>query len=116
MIILRVFPVIFSFLLLAAHFSRANLLPLAILALLIPLLLFVKRSWSARTIQVLLFFGAFEWVRIMFYYIEIRKSIGDDWTRLAIILSFVALITLASGLIFQTKKLRQVYGLVIRKD
>ncbi len=110
MIILRVFPVIFSFLLLAAHFSRANLLPLAILALTIPLLLFVKKRWVVRTIQVLLVLGALEWVRIMLYYVDNRRSIGEDWARLAIILSCVALLTMASGLIFQMKKLRQVYG------
>jgi len=55
--------------------------------------------------------GAFEWVRAMLYYIGIRISLNDDWIRLAIILSVVALITGISGLVFQSKNLRKVYGI-----
>ena len=110
MIVLRTLPVILSFLILAAHFSRVNLFPLSIVSLLIPFLLFVKKIWVVRTIQLLLIAGAFEWIRIMIYYIGVRKSIGDDWTKLAIILSVVALFTMASGLVFQTKNLKKVYN------
>lgn len=106
---LRLLPVIFSFGLLAAHFSRAGIFPLMILSLAIPLLLFVKKRWVARSIQVLLVLGAAEWIRAMMGYIEIRKSIGDDWTRLAIILIVVALLTALSGLVFRGKKLRSAY-------
>ncbi len=109
MIVLRLLPVIFSFLLLAAHFSRMNILPLVILSVLVPVMLLVKKVWIVRTIQVLLVLGAFEWVRSMFNYIEVRKSIGDDWSRLAIILSLVALFTALSGLVLQMKKLKKVY-------
>lgn len=105
----RLFPVVFSFGLLAAHFSRAGFFPLMILSLAIPLLLFIKRPWVARSIQVVLILGAAEWIRAMFGYIEIRKSIGDDWTRLAIILVSVALLTALSGLVFRSKTLRKTY-------
>jgi len=109
MIVLRVLPVILSFLLLAAHFSRGDLFVFSIVALLIPFLLFIKKIWVARTIQLLLLAGAVEWIRAMFVYIGIRKSIGDDWTVLAIILSVVAVVTLASGLVFQSKSLKKIY-------
>lgn len=105
----RLLPVIFSFGLLAAHFSRAGLFPLMILSLAVPLLLFIKRRWVARSIQVLLVLGALEWIRAMLGYIEIRKSLGDDWTRLAIILIAVALLTVLSGLVFRSKTLRKTY-------
>jgi len=109
--LLRLLPVIWSFGLLAAHFSRADMLPLVILSLAIPFLLFLRKPWVARSIQVLLILGAAEWIRAMFGYIEIRKSIGEDWGRLAIILVAVALLTACSGLVFQGKSLKHRYKL-----
>ena len=110
--LVRLLPVIFSFGLLAAHFSRAEMLPLVILSFLIPMLLFIRKPWVDRSIQVALLLGAAEWIRAMIGYIEIRKSIGDDWTRLAIILIVVALLTALSGLVFQGKSLRKFYKLL----
>lgn len=100
-----------SFGLLAAHFSRADLFPLVLVSLVIPLLLLIKRAWAARSIQLLLLLGAFEWIRSMFGYIEIRKTIGEDWGRLAIILITVALLTACSGLVFRGKSLKKRYRL-----
>jgi hypothetical protein len=45
----------------------------------------------------------------MFSYIETRKTMDDDWTRLAIILSVVAICTAASGLFLQNSKLLNIY-------
>jgi len=109
--VVRLLPVLLSFGLLAAHFSRANLFPLVILSLAIPFLLFIRKTWVARSIQVLLVLGAAEWIRAMFGYIEIRKSIGEDWGRLAIILITVALLTACAGLVFRGKSLKRRYGL-----
>lgn len=109
MIVLRLLPLILSFVLLAAHFSRADLLPLVVLSLAIPFLFFIKKRWVIRSIQVILNFGGLEWIRAMLQYIDLRKSIGEDWTRLAIILTVVALYTAASGLFLQHKKILQAY-------
>ena len=109
--LLRLIPVLLSFGLLAAHFSRANLFPLVIVSLAIPLLLLIRNAWAARSIQILLLLGAFEWIRSMFGYIEVRKSIGEDWGRLAIILGTVALLTACSGLVFRGKSLKLRYKL-----
>ena len=111
MVVIRLLPVILSFGLLAAHFSRADLFPLVIVSIAVLLLLFIRRAWAARTLQLLLLMGALEWIRAMLGYIEIRKSIGDDWTRLAIILIVVALLTAVSGLVFQGKSLKKRYKL-----
>ncbi len=108
---LRLLPVIFSFGLLAAHFSRANMFPLVIVSLALPLLLLIKKAWVARSIQVLLLLGAAEWIRSMFGYIGIRKEIGEDWTRLAVILVAVALLTACAGLVFRGKSLKKRYQL-----
>ena len=107
----RLIPVILSFGLLAAHFSRANLFPLVIVSLLIPFLLLIRKAWAARGIQIGLVLGALEWIRSMFGYIEIRKAMGDDWGRLAIILVAVALLTACSGLVFRGKSLKLRYKL-----
>lgn len=109
--LLRLLPVILSFGLLAAHFSRANLFPLVLISLAIPILLLLKRAWVARGIQLLLLAGAAEWIRAMLAYIAIRKEIGEDWTRLAIILVTVALLTACSGLVFRGKALKKRYQL-----
>ena len=108
---LSLLPVILSFGVLTAHFSRANLFPLVIVSMLIPFLLLIKKAWVARGVQILLLLGALEWIRSMFGYIEIRKAIGDDWGRLAIILSVVALLTACSGLVFRGKSLKKRYHL-----
>ena len=110
MIILRLLPVIISFLLLAAHFSRADHLILVIVALIFPFLFIIKRRIILRIIQVVLIISGAEWVRAMLIYIEARKSTGDDWTRLAIILSIVAIYTAASGLFLQNRKILDVYN------
>ncbi len=105
----RLTPVIISFLLLVAHFSRQHEpLPMVLTVASIGLL-FVRKSWAARLIQALLFLGAVEWVASMFNYITLRKASGDDWIRLAIILSVVSLFTALSGLAFQSKKLKEHY-------
>ena len=109
--LIRLIPVLLSFGLLAAHFSRANLFPLVIVSLAIPLLLLIRNAWAARSIQILLLLGAFEWIRSMFGYIEVRKTIGDDWGRLAIILIAVALLTACSALVFRGKSLKKRYQL-----
>lgn len=109
--LLRLLPVLLSFGLLAAHFSRADLLPLVIVSLAIPFLLFIRKAWVARTLQVLLLAGAAEWIRAMLGYIAVRKEIGEDWTRLAIILTVVALLTACSGLVFRGRALRKRYQL-----
>ena len=109
--ILRLLPVILAFGLLAAHFSRANMPPAVYVSLFIPFLLLIRKPWIARSIQVLLLFGAAEWIRSMLEYIQVRKEIGEDWGRLAIILVTVALLTACSALVFRGKSLKKRYQL-----
>lgn len=109
--VLRLLPVILAFGLLAAHFSRADMLPAVVVSLIIPFLLLIRKPWIARSIQILLLLGALEWIRSMFGYIQVRKEIGDDWGRLAIILLTVALLTACAGLVFRGKSLKKRYYL-----
>jgi uncharacterized membrane protein YecN with MAPEG domain len=106
---IRLFPVILSFSLLAAHFLRSGLMPLVVLTLLFPLLLFVKKTWVVRAIQIILVIGALEWIRTLLTLVDLRREAGMPWTRLAIIVGAVAIFTGCSALIFCCSSLKKRY-------
>ena len=81
------------------------------LALLLPLLLFLRRAWVVYVIQVVLMLGMLEWIRTLFVMVDLRRGLGQPWTRLAIIIGGVALFTGCSALLLQSKRLRQRYKL-----
>lgn len=94
----RALPVVLAALVLAAHFFRArNLVPMG-LALALPFLLLVGERWSARAVQAGLLLGAVEWVRTLVYFAGQRMEQGRPWTRLAVILGAVAVLTALSAL------------------
>ena len=97
---MRLLPVIFSFLILSAHFYRADALPLAIIAFLAIFLLFLKEKWVARFTQILLLLGTIEWLRTLFIFVSERRMLGLPWERLVFILGGVAFFTGASTLVF----------------
>lgn len=108
--VLRLLPVILSFLLLGAHFYRAGLPVLSGFCAGALLLLFVRSAWIPRLFQVLLVLGALEWLRALYGFAAMRIAFGEPWTRLAMILGGVALFTALSGLVFRSQKLKAFYG------
>lgn len=84
-------------LLMAAHFLRHGSLPLVLLSLGFPWLLFVGRAWAVRTVQVLLVLGAGVWVHALVTIAARRQAQGQPWTRMAFILGGVALLTLVAA-------------------
>jgi len=97
----------FALLLLAAHFSRAqSWLLVAACALLIGLLV-VRKPWAARLVQVALFLGAIEWVRTLAELVNARMMMGQPYFRLLLILGAVAVLTLASALVFRLQRVRR---------
>ena len=110
MTILRLLPVFISFVLLAAHFVRADQTLLAIVSLISLILLIFKNIWVPRAIQLVLLLGAVEWLRTLFVVAQMRIEFGMPWMRLAIILGAVALFTAFSALVFRSKSLRQRYS------
>jgi hypothetical protein len=110
--VVRLIPALLSALLLAAHFSRMGSPLLGVLALLLPAFLLIRREWAARLVQVALIYGAIEWVRALVFLVAERSAEGQPWTRVAIILGFVAVFTLSSALPFSlSRPLRRRYGL-----
>jgi hypothetical protein len=111
MAILILLPVFLSFILMAAHFLRWGNWWIVGLCLAAPLLLILRRWWTARLVQVLLILGALEWLRTMYVIMEIRMALGAPWERMAMIIGGVALFTVLSGGVFLTGRLRRIYGL-----
>jgi len=108
----RLIPVILSALLLGAHFLRADLTILAVLIVLFPVVLLVKREWVARLSQFVLLLGGLEWLRTLLVLVAARREMAQSWTRLAVILCVVALFTAGSGLLFSLSgALRKRYRL-----
>jgi len=107
--LIRLLPVIFSILLMAAHFSRAGSDVLALFCLLLPLLLFIRKKWLSILMQALLILGSFIWIYTIWNFAHLRQETGQPWGRLVLILSMVALFTAGSALVFRTKGLRKRY-------
>ncbi len=106
----KILPIVVCFILMAAHFGRANLFVLQIVSLLIPFLLFWKNKISARIIQIFLLLSGIEWIRITIYYVQIRVENDEPWLRLAIILGAVAILTMSTALVFRSKSMKERYG------
>ncbi len=61
--------------------------------------------------QIALPLAALEWIRTLYFFAQMRIESGQPWTRLAIILGLVALLTVLSALVFKARTLRCRYGL-----
>lgn len=109
MSLLWLLPVLLSFLLLAAHFLHLGMPIAALLALLLPLLLILRRAWVPRLFQTLLVLAALEWLRTGAGLAMQRIDQDRPWIRLAVILGAVTLVTLASALVFHRPSLRRRY-------
>ena len=107
---------ILSAVLLAAHFSRVQQDWLALLALLLPLILLIKRPWIIRVYQIFLACGGVIWIERAFQLRSLRIAEERPWIRLVIILGVVALITLFSASLLQCKKLRAIYQFGEKRD
>jgi len=110
MMLLRLLPVILSFVVLAAHFSRHDVALLTWLSLAVPLVLLVRRPWVPRLLRWLLVLGALEWMRTTTVLVSQRVTAGEDWLRMAVILVAVATATLLATLVFRWSAVRERYG------
>ena len=107
--ILRIILTSFAWLLLAAHYSRADNPIFMILSLLIPFLFLIRKKWALLGLQILTYAGALIWIQSTVVYVKQRIMTGDDWIRLAAILLSVAAFTLISGILLNSKKIKDKY-------
>jgi hypothetical protein len=102
--------VVLSLLLLGAHFMRFGNEVGVIGCIVLLGLLFLRKPWVARLMQVALIAGAFEWAYSLYYIVQARLAQGIPFTRLAIILGSVIAVTLLSALLFESQTMKQIYG------
>ena len=103
-------PPVIGFLLLAAHFCRAENYLAIILSLFMIGLIFVRRPRAARAVQIGLLLGSAEWLHTTASLIMARKAMGEPFLRLALILGSVSLFTALAALVFQTSRIRAHFG------
>ncbi len=104
-------PVVLSLAVLGAHFLRYGNWIGVIGALVIIALLFIRRPWVARLLQVVLVLGALEWARTLYALAAVRAAHELPYLRMSVILGAVALVTLCSALLLQLPALKRHYGL-----
>ena len=109
--ILPYIPVVLSLVVLGAHFLRSGNHVGLFASLLVITLLFVRRPWAARVVQVVLLLGALEWAHTLYELVQIRAAHGQPFVRMAVILGVVETMTLLSALVFQTPTLKRIYRL-----
>ncbi|RJR19805.1 MAG: hypothetical protein C4581_04355 [Nitrospiraceae bacterium] len=113
---IKLLPVIISLLFMAAHFYRAGLIPVVVIIMFAPFLLFVPHRLIVRIIQALLAISSIEWLITISRLVSMRQEMGMPWIRLALILGVVAIITFGSIFVFRLKSLRIRYKLDSSKE
>ncbi len=83
---------------------------LATLVLLV--LLFIRRAWAARVLQLALLLAAAEWMLTAIQVVQVRMARGDDYLRAAIILLAVAAVNLLAAFLFRSSRLATRYRLI----
>jgi hypothetical protein len=104
--ILLLLPAVLSALVLGAHFLRRGDVPLVLACLVVCALLFVRRGWAARLVQLALLAGTLEWLRTLVALLATRRAAGEPWVRLVAILGLTAAVSLAGVLLLETRALR----------
>lgn len=106
----RVIAYSIMILMLAAHFSRAGQNLLALIILLVPFLLIIRKRWVIQVLQGVAYLAALSWLYSAYNYIQTRIAFGDDWLRLLLILGAVALYSAWSGYFLRSPAVDARYG------
>ena len=100
-------PAALSLLVLGAHFLRAGHLAPVVVVLALFGLLFVRRPWAGRTVQVALVLGALEWARTTLALTGERASMGRPFGRMVVILGAVTAVCAISAWLFRAERVRR---------
>lgn len=111
----QLFPVLISYLIIAAHFLRNGNIFVVAIYLFLLLSLLVRHSFVARVVQVSLVLAGIEWILTTIVLVNDRITQGTPWIRLAIILGTVVCFTFASAGVFFLKNLAERYQLSSKK-
>lgn len=97
-----------SGLLIAAHFLRHGLHPLVTVAVAFPMLLFIRKPWATRAVQILLVLSAFLWLHTLVTLAVERRAAAQPWIRMAIILGVVVFFTAWNAFAVRHRKMKDV--------
>jgi polyferredoxin len=106
---IKLLPVIFSYLIVAAHYSRGGNPHMTYAMLMFPLILLIRKKWVTYVSTLFLFFTGFVWFETTYKFVQIRQSMGMPYLRLMAILGTVAVMSMVSSLVFKVKSLQERY-------
>ncbi len=95
--------------LMAAHFFRSGSYLLVALCLALPLMFLHKRRASLLLMQLAAYCASASWFGAMITLIDLRQQTGRPWSAAAIILGAVALFTLVTGMLLNSRVMRARY-------
>ncbi len=110
MLFIRLLPIIFSTVLVAAHIMRFFGIEAAMLVLLLLSTLFIRNLWTLKFWQLLHGVFVMMWIYVSIDFIQIRIAFNTPWIRLAIIMGLVTLFTVFSGFWLENKKIKLAYN------
>ncbi|MDP3427970.1 MAG: 4Fe-4S binding protein [Humidesulfovibrio sp.] len=96
-------------LLLAAHALRRGELALCAALAALPLLLLTRRGAARLVCACALVLGAVLWVDAGIGFVRLRLALGQDWLRLALILSGLTLASLSAGLWLLGRRAQELF-------
>ncbi len=98
----------------AAHLLHAGLLLLAIVSVLLIGVLWVRRPWAGRVVQVVLAIAAVEWAVTAVSLAQMRMGHGQPYLRLLAILGTVTVLTALAAAAIEHPALRRHFRLPLR--
>jgi hypothetical protein len=111
MIALQFLLVVFCMLLMAAHFLRASAFMMMALCFGLMALLFVRRPWAGRVLQLWLGLGTAVWTLTAISAATDRVAQGKPAVRLLVILGTVGVVTALGAVAIQRGRLGKYFGL-----
>jgi len=106
---LQFLMIVISFLMISAHFYRANNHYLAYFLILVPFFLIIRKKYIVRFTQIILFLSSIEWWIVIYKIINIRRMYNMPWIRFSLIMSLVAVFTLLSIVVLESKIMKKIY-------
>lgn len=92
--------------LLGAHFSRESAWLPALACAMLAALTVLRRTWVPRLLQAALLLGSLEWLWTTAMLVQQRMALGRPWSRMAMILGVVTLLTALSALALRSERAR----------
>jgi hypothetical protein len=106
---LRLVPLFLAGVLLAAHFLRWGNLPLAVVCLAFPAIVFFRRNWARIAAWCYCGFSLMVWAAVANRFITERSLIGRPWGKLALILGAVAAFSVLAAFLLRGERMRKFF-------